>query len=370
MRLLRSHRNEASLATLALVVLALGLFEVLQPGGRDVASLTGDVVTFNTLVRIGILTIVVVGLNVLMGYAGQVSLGQAAFYGLGAYVSGIFTTRAEVFGLPGGLEGAWWWPWLLMGVGMAFTGLFAYLVGRPILRLKGHYLAMATLGLGIMVYILFRENFGFRTSTVNLTGGFDGLFDIPRLRLGSWELWPITRYYFLVWLAALASIAVALNLVHSRVGRALRAIHGSEVAAEAMAVDTAEFKVRALVFSAMLASLAGSLYAHFQAAVSPGPFSFIGSLELVVMAAVGGLRNVWGAPLGVALILAIEEFLRAKGHELFAGIGSEAEPVVFGIILVLIMIFLPEGLTDGLRRLPRLWQRRSGTPAASSEVTS
>ncbi len=369
MRGRRSHRNELGLLILALVVLFLGLFEIVQPGGRDVASLTGDVITFNTLVRIGILTIVVVGLNVLMGYAGQVSLGQAAFYGLGAYVSGVLTTRAEILGIPGSVEGAWWWPWLLMVLGMAFTGLFAYLVGRPILRLKGHYLAMATLGLGIMVYILFRENLGFRASTVNITGGFDGLFDIPRLRIGGFELWPVDRYYFLVWLVALISIALALNVVHSRVGRALRAIHGSEVAAEAMAVDTAEFKVKALVFSAMLASLAGSLYAHFQAAVSPGPFSFTGSLELVVMAAVGGLRNVWGAPLGVAVILVIEEFLRARGHEIFAGIGSEAEPVVFGIILIVIMIFLPDGLTDGLRRLPRLWQRTPPSTPAPQEVT-
>jgi len=369
MRGFHSHRNEWGLLILALVVLLLGLFEIVQPGGRNVSSLTGNVITFNTLVRIGILTIVVVGLNVLMGYAGQVSLGQAAFYGLGAYISGILTTRAELLGIPGSVESSWWWPWLLMVLGMAFTGLFAFLVGRPILRLKGHYLAMGTLGLGIMIYILFRENLGFRASTINITGGFDGLVDIPRLRIGGFVLWPLSRYYFLVWLMALLSIALALNVVHSRVGRALRAIHGSEVAAEAMAVDTGDFKVRALVFSAVLASLAGSLYAHFQAAVSPGPFSFTGSLELVVMAAVGGLRNVWGAPLGVTVILVIEEFLRARGHRIFAGIGSEAEPVVFGLILILIMIFLPDGLTTSLRRLPRLWQRRPGRlPTTSQEA--
>nr|WP_290665302.1 branched-chain amino acid ABC transporter permease [Ardenticatena sp.] len=335
-----------------LVILVLGLFEWWQPLGLSVSTLTGGILTFNTLTRIGILTIVVVGLNLLMGYAGQVSLGQAAFYGIGAYTSAILTTRAELFGFPSAVAAAWWWPWLLIGVGAAFTALFAYLVGKPILRLKGHYLAMATLGLGIMVYILLRENIGFRASVLNLTGGFDGIFDIPRLRIGAFVLWPIERYYFLVWGIALCALALAHNIANSRVGRALRALHGSDIAAEMVGIDTADYKLRVFVLSAVYASVAGSLYAHFQAAVSPTPFHFLGSLGFVVMAAVGGMRSIWGAPLGVGIILFIQDLLRAKGDRLLAGIGNEAEPVVFGLVLILIMIFLPNGIASIRHRHP------------------
>ena len=349
------YKNAIGVAILVILVLLIGWFETAQPAGLDFADLSGGIVTFNTIVRIGILTIVVVGLNLLMGYAGQVSLGQAAFYAIGAYISAIFTTKAHLLGIPESISASWWWPWLLMIVAMLFTGLFAYLVGKPILQLKGHYLAMATLGLGIVVFILFRENFGIKPNNLNLTGGFDGIFDIPRLRIGGFELWPLTRYYYLVWFFAIVTIVLSLNIVNSRVGRALRAIHSSDLAAETMGVDTSEFKVWALVVSAMYASLAGSLYAHFQAALSPAPFSFIGSLELVVMAAAGGLASIWGAPLGVAFILIIEELLRARLHLLIEGASGEIETIAFGLILILLMIFMPDGIVKGTQRLVQKW---------------
>ena len=369
------RREMIALIVLALIMLAIGLFQMVQVGGYDVGDLTGGIVTFNVLLRIGILTIVIVGLNLLMGYAGQVSLGQAAFYGLGAYASAFLTTRADLLNLPLVVADAWWWPWLAMIFGALFTGAFAYVVGRPILRLRGHYLAMATLGLGIMVFIVFRENLGFRVNEVNLTGGFDGIFDIPRLRIGNFELWPIERYYFLVWGLAVLSIWLALNMVNSRPGRALRAIHGSELAAETVGVDTAQFKAIIFAISAMYASVAGSLFAHFQVAVSPAPFGFVGSLELVIMAAVGGMGTVWGAPLGVAIILILEELLRARLHLITAGSTAEIESILFGLLLILIMIFLPDGI---VRAANKLWQRRkkftlgsdTPPPASSQEVSS
>ncbi len=368
-RLFQGRSNTIGIIILIIVIVAIGWFETVQPGGRDFGDLTGDILTFNTVVRIGILTIVVIGLNLLMGYAGQVSLGQAAFYGLGAYVSAIFTTRAIALGIPEPLATAWWWPWFLIVAGMLFTGGFAYLVGKPILKLKGHYLAMATLGLGIMIFILFRENFGIRPSTLNITGGLDGLFDIPRLWIGSYELWPLERYYYVVWFFVIVALIASLNIVNSRVGRALRAIHGSEIAAETMGVDTAQFKVRVLVYSTMLASLAGSLYAHFQVAVSPAPFGFVGSLELVVMASVGGAGVIWGAPLGVAIILIIEELLRSRLHLLFEGVGSEVEPVIFGLLLVVIMIFLPNGLAPAINRLAGK-VRKTNRSVSDTETTT
>jgi branched-chain amino acid transport system permease protein len=316
------------------------------------------------MIRIGILTIVVVGLNLLMGYAGQVSLGQAGFYALGAYASGILSTVATRHKVLIGIAEGWWWPWLCMIAGMALTGGFAYLVGKPILRLKGNYLAMATLGLGVIIYILGGQ-------FPELTGGYDGLTGIPRLRLGDFILWPMQRYYFLVWGAAIAVIVVALNIVNSRTGRALRAIHTSEVAANTSGVDTERCKVQILVVSAVFASLAGSLYAHFQSAVSPSPFSFNASVELVVMAAIGGLSSIWGAPFGVGVTFLIKDLIQSRLEDILHVRGGEYELIVYGIILIVIMIFVPEGLTTGgvnqVRRLRhRLAERRKAQLPESS----
>ena len=333
-----------------------------HPGGLRFADLSGGIVTMDTMVRVGILTIVVVGLNLLMGYAGQASLGQAAFYAMGAYGSAILTAKARTIGLPPALAAAWWWPWLVMLGSMLFVGGFAYLVGKPILRLRGHYLAMGTLGLGIVVYIILRENLGLSTAKINITGGFDGIPDIGRLSIGGLSLWPIERYYFLVWALALAVIVISLNIVDSRVGRALRSIHGSEVAANTLGVDTDKHKLQVLVLSAVYASLAGSLYAHFQAAVSPTPFSFVGSLELVVMSVVGGIASIWGAPFGVAVTLILKELIRTRMHAVLRGAGGEHEVIAFGVLIVVIMLFMPEGLTVGglalLRKLRHRWAIR------------
>jgi branched-chain amino acid transport system permease protein len=334
------------------LIVAIGWVEIARPSGLRFRDFTSGMVTFDTVIRIGILTIVVVGLNLLMGYAGQISLGQAAFYGLGAYVSAIMTTLVTRHDVLPGISNSWWWPWVAILAGMLLTGVFAYLIGKPILRLRGNYLAMATLGVGIVMYTLFREGEEF-------TGGSDGIAGIPRLAIGDhFQFWPMERYYFLVWAVAIAVIIIALNIVNSRVGRALRAIHGSEVAANVTGVDTARYKLQILVISAMIASLAGSLYAHFQALIAPGPFSFVASVELVCMAAVGGLASIWGAPFGVTFVYVVKEILRARMHDLLRGAGGEHELIAYGIILVLIMIFMPEGLTVGSVNLIRRLQRR------------
>ena len=351
------QKNVVGVIVLAIVIAVIGWIEVARPLEIRFSDLTAGVVTMDTMVRVGILTIVVVGLNLLMGYAGQASLGQAAFYAMGAYASAILTAKARTIGLPEGLASTWWWPWLVMVGSMLFVGGFTYLVGKPILRLRGHYLAMGTLGLGIMVFIILRENFGISTANINITGGFDGIPDVRRLSIGNLSLWPMERYYFLVWAIALVVIVLSLNVVNSRVGRALRSIHGSEIAANTAGVDTDKYKLQVLVLSAVYASLAGSLYAHFQAAVSPGPFGFVGSLELVVMSVVGGIASIWGAPFGVAVALILKELIRTRMHAIMRGAGGEHEVIAFGVLIVMIMIFLPDGLTVGganlIRRLRR-----------------
>ncbi|MCS7352459.1 MAG: branched-chain amino acid ABC transporter permease, partial [Anaerolineae bacterium] len=221
-----------------------------QPG--VIARMTRGLVSTDLLIRAGLFTVVLVGLNLLMGYAGQASLGQAAFYGLGAFASAVFTVRAPVLGIPESVAGAWWWPWVVMFLAAVAVGAFALLVGLAILRLRGHYLAMATLGVGIIVYIVLRENLGM--PHLNLTGGFDGIVGVPRLRVGSRELWPVQVYYFVVWTAALAAMALGLNVVHSPAGRALRALHSSELAAESVGVDVGQLKAHIFALSAALAS--------------------------------------------------------------------------------------------------------------------
>jgi branched-chain amino acid transport system permease protein len=365
----RRHQINIGVGIFALLIVVLGWIEAAQPMGLEFSKLTGGIVTFDTMVRVGMLTIVVVGLNLLMGHAGQISLGQAGFYAIGAYVSAIMTTRAANRGInvlfPGVIPAEWWWwPWLMVLAGMIITGALAYLIGKPILRLKGHYLAMGTLGVGLIIFILFREGSTF-------TGAFDGIASVPRLAIGSFEIWPRERYYFLVWGVALAVMWLSLNIVNSRVGRALRAIEGSELAAHTMGVDIEKFKLQVFVLSTVYASIAGSLYAHYQTLVNPAPFGFVGSLDLVIMAALGGLASIWGAPFGVGIIYVIKEVLRARLHALLHGAGGEHEIIVFGVLLVLIMIFMPQGLTYGVgRAFGRLRNLKIFRSAEKGEVES
>lgn len=294
----------------------------------------------SVLVIIGIHTTVVVGLCLLMGYAGQISLGHAAFYGLGAYVSGILTST---YGIS---------PWIALAAGAVGTGILAYILGIPIFRLKEHYLALATLGLGLIIQIILIEQ-------VDLTGGPSGLSkSIPYLSIGSFLLNNDFRYYFLVWTVALIAIILANNVIHSRIGRALRSIHGSEFAAQSLGVDTEKFKLQVFALSAVYASVAGSLYAHYITFISPSPFGMMTSIQFMVMAVVGGLGSLWGPIFGVTAITVLTEFLKSFMQQFFPQAGGEYEIVVFGIILVVIMIFLPDGLTSGMTKTYESWRHR------------
>ncbi len=294
----------------------------------------------SVLVIIGIYTTIVVGLCLLMGYAGQISLGHAAFYGMGAYASGILTATCHIS------------PWLAILAGAAGTGVVAYVIGIPIFRLKEHYLALATLGLGLIVHVVLMEEVG-------LTGGPSGLTEeIPYLSIGSLVLNTDFKYYFLVWVVALLAIILANNVVHSRIGRALRSIHGSEFAAQSLGVDTGRYKLQVFALSAVYASIAGSLYAHYITFISPSPFGLMTSIQFMVMAVVGGLSSIWGPILGVTAITVLAEGLKYIVPRLIPQAGGEYEIVVYGLILVIIMIFLPEGLTSSLVNLYERWRYR------------
>ncbi|MFC5475833.1 branched-chain amino acid ABC transporter permease [Paraherbaspirillum soli] len=271
-------------------------------------------------IRIGINAIVVIGLNLLMGYTGQISLGHAGFFGIGAYASAILTSHFN-------------WPSpLALAAGAAATGVLAFVVARPILRLKGHTLAMATLGLGIIISIVI-------TNEAQYTGGPDGLAVSP-LAVFGWELVGERRWYAAIAVLLFLTVWGAVNLIDSPSGRALQAIHGSEIAARVAGIDARRVKVRIFVLSAVIASIAGSLSAHYVGFVTPGIAGFFHSIELVTMVVVGGMASIFGSLAGAALLTVLPQFLSA-----FEG----WETVVLGVILMAVMIFLPRGLVPSLR---------------------
>ncbi len=282
--------------------------------------MTANPYTLKLLTIAGIHTILALGLNMLMGYAGQLSLGHAAFYGLGAYTTAILTTVYH------------WPPWLALPAALLVTAAVAFLVGLPMLKLTGFYLGMGTLGFGMIVNIAFREWSG-------LTGGASGLVGIPPLDFGPVSLHSGRAYFFLVWGVVFILFIVCERLIDSRIGRALRAIHDSEKAAGAMGVNTGGIKVRVFVLSAVFAALAGFLYAHLIHFLSPSSFDFMMSIRLVTMVVIGGMASIWGALLGAFLITLLPEWLH---------FFSDYETIIYGVILMVVMMYLPQGLTRGI----------------------
>jgi len=314
-------KNAAGLAAFAVLVLVL---PYLLPNEYYV----------NTLIFAFLNAIIVVGLNLLMGYAGQISLGQAAFYGLGAYTSGILTAK---YGIN---------PWAAILAGIFLSATVAVIVGSPSLKLSGHYLAMATLAFGEIIYIIFNQS-------VSLTGGPDGFGNIPHLSLFGFTFDSILANYYLIWAVAIAMLIFTLNIIHSRVGRALRSIHGSEVAAMTMGVNAARYKIQVFITSAIMASIAGSLYAHYVQFINPPVFDLFYSIKLLMMVVIGGMTSVWGALIGAALMTFLPEWLIVL---------EDFDVLAYGFVLLLIIMFLPNGLfslPNVLHRLitPRLRSR-------------
>lgn len=262
----------------------------------------------------GINALLAIGLCILMGYAGQISLGQAGFYGIGAYISGILSLK---FGLPTLLT-------LVISAFVASTA--AILLAVPALRLKGHYLAVATLGFGEIIHILLNE-FG--------PGGPSGFGDIPRFSIFGYSFESSVSFFYLTWGVVALVVLFSINLINSRIGRALRAMHDSEIACKAMGVDIALLKIKVFILSAIYASIAGSLYAHYVTFLSPSTFTLFHSVLIVMMAVIGGINNLWGGVIGAIIITVLPELLRQF---------EEFDVLVYGLILTLTLMFFRKGL--------------------------
>jgi branched-chain amino acid transport system permease protein len=279
---------------------------------------------------IGLYSIVALGLVLLTGVAGLTSFGQAAFVGLGAYSTAWLTINL-------GLS-----PWLGLLAGLLLTLAAAFFIGAITMRLSGHYLPLGTIAWGLSLFFLF--------GNLDFLGKYDGLNGIPAISVFGMTLASGRQMYFLIWVVVLLAVVAVQNLLNSRPGRAIRALKGGGVMAEAMGVNTTWLKIVAFVLAALLACVSGWLYAHMQRAVNPTPFGLNAGIEYLFMAVVGGAGYVWGAILGSTLLTLLKDQLQSILPKLL-GQNGNFEVIVFGMLMVLLLQRARDGIWPYVRRL-------------------
>jgi branched-chain amino acid transport system permease protein len=260
---------------------------------------------------------IALGLNLLMGYAGQISLAHGAFAGLGGYISAILVGS---YGLS---------PLFAITISLLLMAIFAYAIARPILKLSGHYLAMATLGVGIIVSIALNNE-------EQLTGGTDGM-SVESFALFGFELTEGWQWYLLASLLLLSLMKLSENLIDSPLGRILRSLHDSEKASGSIGVNVAHYKSRIFVISVVIATLAGSLYAFFSGFISPQEAGFGRSIELVVMVVLGGMGRLYGSVIGAVILTMLPQLLASF---------EEYQTLIYGVIIIGVMVFMPRGIVS------------------------
>nr|WP_040052824.1 branched-chain amino acid ABC transporter ATP-binding protein/permease [Caballeronia concitans] len=279
---------------------------------------------------IGLYSIVAIGLVLLTGIGGMTSFGQAAFVGVGAYATAFLTTS---FGIS---------PWLALIAGVVLTAFIALLLGLITMRLSGHFLPLGTIAWGLSLFYLF--------GNMELLGKYDGINGIPVLNLFGWQLESGRSIYYLIWVVVLLAVVSVQNLLNSRPGRAIRALRGGGVMAEAMGVNTAWMRVVIFIYAAVLAAISGFLYAHLQRAVNPTPFGLNHGIEFLFMAVVGGVSHVWGAILGATILTVLQDYLQTLLPKLI-GANGNFEIIVFGVVMVLLLQYARQGVWPFVARL-------------------
>jgi branched-chain amino acid transport system permease protein len=282
-----------------------------------------------------------VGLGVLMGQAGLFSLAHPVWFGLGAYVSGILAVRGIA---P---------PWLASIAGAAFVATLSGLIGAPLLRLRGYHLACATFGLLLIVEISLAQ-------LGSLTGGHEGLMGIPPLSIFGFTFETDLHYYYLSWGLCLACLWFLYNLMGSRVGRAVKAFSDSEIAAGSTGINVAAFKLKIFVLTAIMASLAGSLYTFYLRFTQPGIFGFPLQVELLTMLIIGGGKTLYGPLLGSFVVLWLREFIHMYLGALLPIMTAEVDAIFFGVLIIVILIYMPGGLAGWVDRFLGLNRRVFG----------
>jgi branched-chain amino acid transport system permease protein len=272
---------------------------------------------------IGLYSIVALGLVLLTGVGGMTSFGQAAFVGVGAYATAYLTTQ---FGFS---------PWIALFVGIALTALVALVIGAVTMRLSGHFLPLGTIAWGLSLYYLF--------GNLEALGKYDGINGIPALNVFGFSLESGRSIYYLIWAVVLLAVVSIQNLLNSRPGRAIRALRGAGVMAEAMGVHTGWMRVVIFVYAAVLAAISGFLYAHLQRAVNPTPFGLNHGIEYLFMAVVGGVAHVWGAILGAAILTIVQDYLQSL-LPMLLGQSGNFEVIVFGVLMVALLQYARQGV--------------------------
>jgi ABC-type branched-subunit amino acid transport system ATPase component/ABC-type branched-subunit amino acid transport system permease subunit len=279
---------------------------------------------------IGLYSIVAIGLVLLTGVGGMTSFGQAAFVGIGAYTTAYLTTH---FGVS---------PWLALIAGVTLTALIALLLGAVTMRLSGHFLPLGTIAWGLALFFLF--------GNLEPLGKYDGINGIPVLNVLGIPLESGRSIYYLIWIVVLGAVVSVQNLLNSRPGRAIRALRGAGVMAEAMGVNTAWMRVVIFIYAAVLAAISGFLYAHLQRAVNPTPFGLNHGIEFLFMAVVGGVAHVWGAVLGAAILTVLQDYLQTL-LPMLLGENGNFEIIVFGVLMVLLLQYARQGVWPFVSRL-------------------
>jgi branched-chain amino acid transport system permease protein len=287
---------------------------------------------------IGLYAMVALGLVLLTGVGGLTSFGQAAFVGLGAYTTAALTTAQN---LPGWIAWAGSSPWLTLVLGLALTATVALILGSLTLKLSGHFLPLGTIAWGISLYFLF--------GTMESLGGHTGITGVPPINLFGWTLDEGQEIYYLIWAFLLVAVVTTQNLLDSREGRAIRALKGGMVMAEAMGVNTARSRMIIFVIAALHACASGWLYAHMQRFVNPTPFGVHIGIEYLFMAVVGGAGHVWGALVGAGVITVLKQWLQDWLPRLLGASGN-FEVIVFGLMMVLVLQRARDGLWPILKK--------------------
>jgi branched-chain amino acid transport system permease protein len=307
--------------------------------------------TMSDGVQMAILAIAALGLVPLTGYANQISLGQAAFYGTGAYTSAILTAHSG------------WNPWLALLIGAVVAGGGAYVLGLFIFRVSGHYLALATIALGLVLARVARQ--------LTITGGSEGLPGIPYLTVLGTELTGDVAYYYFAAAVLLVATMVVGLVVRSSLGRSLTAVGDSAFAAAASGIDIARYKRVAFVLAAVLAALAGSLYAHWVTYVDVHTLDLLLSIQMLIVVAVGGMRSVWGPAVGAFVVVSLVRFSKEWLPALSEKAGGQVEIVAYGVALILVLLFLPRGVVGEIADLfTRLGASSPPLPASASPAAS
>jgi len=294
---------------------------------------------------IGLYTLVALGLVLLTGVAGLTSFGQAAFVGIGAYTAAYLTV---VHGVS---------PWLTVWIGLGVTAVAALVLGWVTLRMSGHYLPLATIAWGLSLYYLL--------GNIDALGKYDGILGVPALRVGDLVLNTGRRFFYLLWAVVVLAAVAITHLLDSRAGRAIRAVKSGTTMAEAMGVDTYRTKVQAFLLAALLASVSGWLFAHFQRTVNPSPFGLNMGIEYLFMAVIGGVGHVWGALIGAGAVQILKDQLQVLLPKLLGGSGNY-EIIVFGILLVLVLQYARDGIWAFIEaKLPRVNRKVDWAEAAT-----